>query len=127
MTEKKYDSNIEKSFELIFEHMDLINILNDSNPLSTIPINPNQELTISFEREGKEIRSVPLKGSDTLTIKFETKEYNEFVEEFCDINVLPECYNSVQEWRDRTGQRYGSFVDCTSGLEVTVLSNPDPK
>lgn len=126
MTKKSYNSNLSKSYELVFEHIDLINILNDSNPVSTTPINPNQELIISFERDGKEIRSIPIKGSDTLTVKFEVKENYTFEEDFCDINVLPECYNSVQEWRDRTGQQYGCYVDCTSGLNVCIDPNPNP-
>lgn len=126
MTKKQYNSNSSKSYELVFEHVDLINILNESNPVSTTPINPNQELIVSFERDGKEVRSIPIRGADTLTVKFEVKESYDFEEDFCDLNVLPECYNSVQEWRDRTGQRYGCYIDCTSGLTVCVDPAPDP-
>lgn len=124
MTQKAYTSNVSKSYELVFDHLDLINILNDSSAISATPLNPNVELIISFEREGKEIKQIPMKGSDTLTIKFEKKEFNTIEEDFCDVNVLPECYNSVQEWRDRTKLTYGSYIDCTSGLEVTVKPNP---
>jgi len=124
MTQKIYSSNVSKSFELIFEHIDLINILNDSAAISSTPVNPNVELIISFEREGKEIKQITMKGSDTLTVKFEKKELNTIEEDFCDVNVLPECYNSVQEWRDRTNLTYGTYIDCTSGLEVTVKPNP---
>lgn len=126
MTQKAYTSNVSKTYELVFDHIDLVNILNDSNAvISSTPLSPNVEFIITFEREGKEVKNITMKGSDTLVVKFDKKEFNEIKEEFCDINVLPECYNSVQEWRDRTKLTYGSYIDCTSGLEVTVRPNPE--